>query len=246
MSTNSDGEEALGAGRVGTEAMPGTDRILGLALSFGLHALVVLPLIFAAQSGIATSRHGLQWVPIDVEIGLPSKPQLSSPRIARDVRADAAPEQAPPNQVSPTETQSGLGVTPEKLEALAKLRQSDHDSGLLPQQATDDVPTPGDDLTVSAAKDFIRAEVERRWNFDLKKFGDGGYSVPIHVQITKTGTVLAAEILDNEHSADPIYREIALSARSAVLLSSPFALPSGHYQDVMDMVLELDPRETLR
>ena len=101
-------------------------------------------------------------------------------------------------------------------------------------------------MTVSAAKDFIRAEVERRWNFDLKKFGDGGYSVPIHVRITSAGTVLSAEILDNEHSADPTYREIALSARSAVLLSSPFALPAGHYQDVMDMVLDLDPRETLR
>ena len=145
----------------------------------------------------------------------------------------------------PAEAQQAIGVTPEKLEALAKLRQSDYDSDLPAQQATNDVPTPGA-MTVSAAKDFIRAEVERRWNFDLKKFGDGGYSVPIHVRITSAGTVLSAEILDNEHSADPIYREIALSARSAVLLSSPFALPAGHYQDVMDMVLDLDPRETLR
>jgi len=31
-----------------------------------------------------------------------------------------------------------------------------------------------------------------------------------------------------------------------VLLSSPIALPPGHYQEVMDMVLYLDPREALR
>ena len=245
MSTNSDGEGALGTGRVGTGEMPGTDRTLGFALSVGLHGLVVLLLIFAAQSGIATSRHGLQWVPIDVEVG-PPKPQRPAATPARDVRA---PMRHPANRrlpSPPAEAQQAIGVTPGKLEALAKLRQSDYNSDLAAQQATNDVPTPGDDLTVSAAKDFIRAEVERRWNFDLKKFGDGGYSVPIHVRITSAGTVLSAEILDNEHSADPIYREIALSARSAVLLSSPFALPAGHYQDVMDMVLDLDPRETLR
>ena len=148
-------------------------------------------------------------------------------------------------QIPPAEAQQAIGVTPGKLEALAKLRQRDYNSDLPAQQATNDVPTPGA-MTVNAAKDFIRAEVERRWNFDLKKFGDGGYSVPIHVRITSAGTVLSAEILDNEHSADPTYREIALSARDAVLLSSPFALPAGHYQDVMDMVLDLDPRETLR
>ena len=243
MPINSDGEGAFGTGRVGTGEMPATDRTLGFALSVGLHGLVVLLLIFATQSGIATSRHGLQWVPIDVEVG-PPKPQRPAAMPARDARAPAASSESS-LRVPPAEAQQAIGVTPEKLEALAKLRQSDYDSDLPAEQATNDVPTPGA-MTVSAAKDFIRAEVERRWNFDLKKFGDGGYSVPIHVRITSTGTVLSAEILDNEHSADPTYREIALSARSAVLLSSPFALPAGHYQDVMDIVLDLDPRETLR
>lgn len=244
MPINSAGEGALGTGRVGTGEMPGTDRTLGFALSVGLHGLVVLLLIFAAQSGIATSRHGLQWVPIDVEVG-PPKPRRPAATPARDVRAPTASSESS-LRVPPAEAKQAIGVTPGELEALAKLRQSDYDSDLPAQQATNDVPIPGDDLTVNAAKDFIRAEVERRWNFDLKKFGDGGYSVPIHVRITSAGTVLSAEILDNERSADPIYREIALSARSAVLLSSPFALPAGHYQDVMDMVLDLDPRETLR
>jgi hypothetical protein len=135
------------------------------------------------------------------------------------VRAPAASSESS-LRVPPAEAQQAIGVTPEKLEALAKLRQSDYDSDLEAQQATNDVPTPGD-MTVSAAKDFIRAEVERRWNFDLKKLGDAGYSVPIHVQITSTGTVLTAEILDNEHSADPTYREIALSAAARCCCHRP-------------------------
>jgi hypothetical protein len=71
-------------------------------------------------------------------------------------------------------------------------------------------------------------------------------SVPIHVEITSAGVVLKAEIVDTARAADPDYHEIAVSARNAVLLSSPIALPPGHYQDVMDMVLYLDPREALR
>ena len=245
MPPNSDDEGALGTGRVRTGEMPAADRMISVALSVGLHGLVVLLLIFAAQSGIATSRHGFQWVPIDVEIGPPTKPQRSVATATRETPTRAAPGELPPREASPPETQQEIGVTPGKLASLAMLRQSDHASDLPAQQTTNDVPTPGE-LTVSAAKDFIRAEVERRWNLDLKKLGEGGYSVPIHVQITSSGTVLTAEIVDNERSADPTYHEIALSARSAVLLSSPFALPAGHYQDVMDMVLDLDPRETLR
>ncbi len=42
------------------------------------------------------------------------------------------------------------------------------------------------------------------------------------------------------------HRDFAVSARNAVLLSSPIALPAGHYQDVMDMVLYLNPKDALR
>jgi hypothetical protein len=70
--------------------------------------------------------------------------------------------------------------------------------------------------------------------------------VPIHVKMAKDGVVLKAEIVESSRSNDPAYREIAVSARNAVTLSSPIALPPGTYQDVMDMVLELNPRDTLR
>jgi hypothetical protein len=58
--------------------------------------------------------------------------------------------------------------------------------------------------------------------------------------------VTKAEIVDSSRASDPAYREVAVSARNAVLLSSPLALPAGHFQGVMDMVLYLNPRDALR
>ena len=58
------------------------------------------------------------------------------------------------------------------------------------------------------------------------------------------GVVLKAEIVDTARADDPAYREVAVSARNAVLLSSPLSLPAGHYQGVMDMVLYLNPKRS--
>jgi hypothetical protein len=57
--------------------------------------------------------------------------------------------------------------------------------------------------------------------------------------------VLKAELIDNSHSGDPRYDEVAISARNAVLASSPLALPTGQYDDVMDMIIYMNPRDTL-
>ena len=94
-------------------------------------------------------------------------------------------------------------------------------------------------------KDYIRAQIERRWNFNLASSGRNHFSVPIHVEITNAGVVRKAEVV-NRLRGDPAYREVAVSARNAVLLSSPISLPAGDFQDVMDMVLYLNPRDALR
>ena len=106
--------------------------------------------------------------------------------------------------------------------------------------------TPGPHASY-AVRDFIRAQVERRWGLDLPTLGNGNYSVLIRVQMTGTGTVTKAEIADTARlNADKTYRAIALSARNAVLLSSPFALPAGVYSDVMEFTLSLNTQEALR
>jgi len=96
-------------------------------------------------------------------------------------------------------------------------------------------------------RDFLRAQVMRHWHLDLANLGTSHVSVPIRVKITNGGEVIKAEILSAAHAAvDPSYEEIALSARNAVLLSSPFIMPKGHYQDEMEVVLYLAPRDALR
>jgi TonB C terminal len=75
---------------------------------------------------------------------------------------------------------------------------------------------------------------------NLANLKDTDYSVPVRVRITKSGEVLKAELLDDSGSGDPHYDEVAISARNAVLASSPLALPPGQYDDVMDMVLYMN------
>jgi hypothetical protein len=89
-------------------------------------------------------------------------------------------------------------------------------------------------------KDFILDQVERHWNLNLANLKDADYSVPVRVKIMKTGEVLNAELIGDSRD------EVAISARNAVLASSPLALPAGQYDDVMDMVIYMNPRDTLR
>jgi hypothetical protein len=49
----------------------------------------------------------------------------------------------------------------------------------------------------------------------------------------------------NPRSGDPHYDEVAISARNAVLASSPLALPAGQYDEVMDMIIYMNPRDAL-
>jgi outer membrane biosynthesis protein TonB len=98
---------------------------------------------------------------------------------------------------------------------------------------------PGQDPAY-AVKDFIRAQVERRWNPDAIK---PGWTVAIHIALLPDGSVSRAEIVDERrYRGDRAYHAFALSARNAVLLSSPLVIPQGQYDLAKDIVVEFDPR----
>jgi hypothetical protein len=143
-----------------------------------------------------------------------------------------APDVLPPAPVDPLQSQ---------LEALAKLRvQNSGRSG--PPSALGAGNNPG-----YRVEDLVRAQVLRRWNLRLDELGEGELSIRIHVVLEADGTVTTAEILDTETAKrDAGYRSIALSARNAVLLSSPFTLPAGMTAEMRDMTLTLNTRDTLR
>jgi hypothetical protein len=94
-------------------------------------------------------------------------------------------------------------------------------------------------------RDYIRDQVERHWSLNLSVLGTEDFAIPIRIDIARDGTVLKAELIGTARSADPVYGEIAASARNAVLSASPLALPAGDYRSVTRLVLSLDPRATL-
>lgn len=96
-------------------------------------------------------------------------------------------------------------------------------------------------------KDFIRAQVERRWNPDSTILKPGNWVVNIHIMIQPDGSVSKAEIVDDPRfSSDSTYRDFAYSARNAVLLSSPLTVPPDEYDIAKDIVIDFDPKQVLR
>ena len=164
-------------------------------------------------------------------------PQTSSPR--------------PPEGVAPRKTAPPVDELQAKLRGLARLRETNTVLAPVDNAPNSDTDSTSDDAVAGdealySVRDFIRAQVERRWSLDLSLLGNRSFKVRVHVQMNARGVVTLAEVMDQQRfKTDQRYHEIALSARNAVLLSSPFSLPPGNYHDGMDMVLSLNPRDTL-
>jgi len=96
-------------------------------------------------------------------------------------------------------------------------------------------------------EDLIRAQVQRRWSLRLDELGERELIVTIHVVLEPDGTVAKAEVVDTARTrGDDIYRSIAISARNAVLLSSPLTLPQGMTEEMRDMTISFNTRDSLR
>ncbi|HEY4266225.1 MAG TPA: hypothetical protein VGM72_12970 [Micropepsaceae bacterium] len=245
----------------------------GLAISFVIHGLVAFFLIFHMRAALPPSPPPA--VPVDLvqlaeetiapapsrDRALPQRPQaatrqrqasLTPPRApqARTIERPAIPN--PPAETAPPEQPRDELET--KLQGLANLKQPSTDPRLLNGAGTAGINANGNGApgpyAAYSVKDYIRAQVERRWNLNTEELGARNFTIPIHVVLAADGTVTKAEIVDQKrYIADVAYRSIALSARNAVLLSSPFALPLGQVASqggVMDMTLDLNPRDTLK
>ena len=222
---------------------------VGFLCSAVLHGFMLLA-FFSAHDRTVTSRD----VPMDVVVladETASSPQpITAPAPQQRAGIPSSPAAEPIGASPSNEHPDDLEM---KLHALAKLQQpsvathlAEKNLGLSQLSATskDAVARP---YATYAVRDFIRAQVERRWGLDVATLGRRDFSVLIRVEITSAGVVTKAEIADMaQFNADKMYREIALSARNAVLLSSPLALPPGHYSDLMDLLISLNTREALR
>ncbi|HLY54284.1 MAG TPA: hypothetical protein VKS60_01930 [Stellaceae bacterium] len=189
------------------------------------------------------------------ESALPDKLATVAPA-PKGVLPKAVPERKPDKETSaprPPSPEEQLAI---RLKAYAQLRQPappvppapsrQEGTGLSNMTATSAKAGPGLDATY-AIKDFIRAQVERRWNLDRAAYKAGDWSVSIHIVMAPDGTVNRAEIVDDPRfPTNALFRDFARSARNAVLLSSPLIIPPGAYDIAKDIVVDFDPRQLSR
>ena len=169
--------------------------------------------------------------------------RLKEPTVAAQPATKLPRKQAPADALST------------KLKQLAQLKQppapvppnsrQQDGAGLSNVTATSADAARARDATYSV-KDFIRAQVERRWHPDRKALA-GNWTVAIHIVLDPDGTVSLAEIVNEaRYRSDKVYMDFARSARNAVNLSSPLALPPGGYEIARDIVVDFDPRQVLQ
>jgi hypothetical protein len=230
----------------------------GAAASLLLHLLALLIVLFVFMKTAHERPVPLRVVPIDLVVRLgdtttaPAAAQKSPVPVARSPRSRRQDEANP----TPYEGVSPRGRKPvpidnldAKLRALARMKMPERTLPALDNDGAADVDAgigaPGDALY--SLRDFVRAQVERRWNLDFSRMGKRKFSIALHVAMKKDGTIEKAEIVDRaRYAADAVFRSIALSARNAVLLSSPIPLPPGTYDDEMNFTLDLNPRDMQR
>ncbi|HEX2593864.1 MAG TPA: hypothetical protein VHL34_20360 [Rhizomicrobium sp.] len=226
----------------------------GFAASAALHLLLLLFVLWFLSHPAKVRETVTKVFPVDiVHLGdkteLPSAdvkkpaPKLASPQ--RGETTSPAPATVSPNAAKPLPDDAFDA----KLRALAQLRQPDAKLKPLDNAGTDATTTgdTGGSHATYSLRDFVRAQVLRHWNLDYSILGDRHLSVSIRVSMSSAGVIVSSDIVDmSRYQTDAVFREVALSARNAVTLSSPIPLPPGSYPAMQTFVIALDPRDTNR
>ncbi len=230
----------------------------GAAASVALHLLALLIVLLVFMKTAQQQPVLVRVVPIDLIVRLgetttaPPAAQTSPVPVARAPRSQRQQEANP----TPYEGVSRNGRKPvpidnldSKLRALARMKMPERTLPALDNSGTSDADAgqgaAGDALY--SLRDFVRATVERRWNLDFSKLGKRKWIIAISVAMKKDGTIQKAEIVDRaRYATDAVFRSVALSARNAILLSSPIPLPPGTYEDTMNFTIDLNPRDMAR
>ncbi len=190
-------------------------------------------------------------------------PSTSSPTTAEPM-ARVAPVPIPPKKPTPSEAPRARlkrqtlpdDALSARLQELARLRQPDSPmppnpapqtgTGLSSLDAASPHAAPARDATYRV-KDFIRAQVVRRWYIESSAIKNRDWTVGIRIHVEPSGRVSEAEILgDSRFPLESAYRDFALSARNAVLLSSPLVVPPGMYEIAKDIVVDFQAKQVLR
>jgi len=224
----------------------------GVALSALLHGvmLFLLLLLWSLARNTSPPPRGPQAIPIDLvdEGADTAAPDGGKSRFPQERAPETADRPAP--QAVPVPKQA---PAPGK-----KLAHKDQDHPQ-PDPHREPSPQPQDGAGVSnvtsgadgalkghatyGVKDYVRAQIERRWYPQGSALLRNDWVVELHLRLDENGGVEKADIVDAGKMGDNAFRDFALSVRNAALLSAPFALPPGLDETARDMTLDFNPRQ---
>jgi outer membrane biosynthesis protein TonB len=220
----------------------------GVLLSVLLHGLLLLVALWYVQHRPAVTAEQIRALPVELVIGGSMGQNNSASPATRLQVARPHPESAPrPEGVSPKGTEQPEDELTAKLRALAQLKSTDT---ALPNADVSTMPgggTGGDGEGNYALKDFIRAQILRRWLPDLSISGARNMPVALRIRLLKTGIIDDVTILDEARMhTDKVFRDMALSARDAALLASPIQIPGMRLDHNQSLTILLEPKAVLR
>ena len=221
----------------------------GPALSLLLHLGLLLAALWYVSHRPDVQKTVFRTLPVELVLG-GSLGQTDSRPAAKLQVAPPHPDSAPvPEGTSPKGTKQPEDELSARLRALAQLKSDDT---ALPNAdnsaaASDGRGGEGGGEGNYALKDFIRAQILRRWLPDLAIPGARNLPVLVRIKLLRSGVIDDVTIVDAARMhTDAPFRDMALSARDAALLASPIQLPPGQYKAVTVLTISLDPRSVLR
>jgi hypothetical protein len=220
----------------------------GVALSLLLHGLLVLLALWYLTHRPVLNETQFRTLPVELVLGGTLGQAATPAPAARLQVARPQPESAPvPEGTSPKGTKEPEDELSAQLRGLAQLKSADT---ALPNADNSGAPGGAGDGSGEgnyALKDFIRAQILRRWLPDLSIPGARNLPVLVRVRLLKSGVIDDVTIVDAARMhTDAAFRDMALSARDAALLASPIQIPSARLQKTQTLTITLDPKAVLR
>jgi hypothetical protein len=217
-------------------------------LSLLLHGLLLLVGLWYLHQRPILTQSQIRALPVELVVGGSMGQNSSASPATRLQVARPHPESAPrPEGVSPKGTQQPEDELSAKLRALAQLKSADT---ALPNADVSTMPgggAGGDGEGNYALKDFIRAQILRRWLPDLSIPGARNMPVALRIRLLRTGIIDDVTIQDQARMhTDAVFRDMALSARDAALLASPIQIPGMRLERNQTLTIVLEPKAVLR
>lgn len=230
------------------QARAGRQTGPAVLLSLLLHGLFLLFGLWYLTHRPAWTQTPLRALPVDLVIGGGAGPATSPAPATRLQIARPHPESAPvPEGTNPKGTKEPEDELSARLRALAQLKTPD---AALPNADNTAFPgggADGDGQGNYALKDYIRAQILRRWLPDLSIPGARNMPVLLRIRLLKSGAIDDVAVVDQRRFyVDKAFHNMALSARDAALLASPIQIPGVRYEKTQTLTIDLDPKAVLR